>query len=357
MTEADFQKVFTAMLPEAEVRTVKPYGSGHINDTFLVQTRREVYILQRINQNIFSTPALVHNFSILNKAVENYQRENNIRLTPRIYTSGSGEYHFIDQNGAAWRKVEFLSGSQSCDISGDTNISFAAAQAYGHFQLFLNTLDAESFRDTIPQFHHPGKRIQQFEEARGNAAAELLAKAAPELAEAEKFKVAGMEIVGLMNSGRFPMRLSHNDAKLNNVIFHAGQAYVIDLDTVMPGSVLFDFGDMVRSFTSPAAEDEPELEKTVFRMAHFEALAKGYLGMLKKELSEVEKQNLLPDAKAVIYEQALRFLSDFLNGNTYYKVAYPDHNLVRCRTQFKLLAEIEENESRAAKIIHNVLNL
>jgi Ser/Thr protein kinase RdoA (MazF antagonist) len=253
--------------------------------------------------------------------------------------------------------VVFLSGSKSYDITNDTSISFAAAEAFGKFQLFLNTLDAGSFKDTIPQFHHPANRMKQYELSLINASADLLQKAAPEIEQVRKLRSVEMEITRLLNSEKLPRRLSHYDTKLNNVIFHNGQPYVIDLDTVMQGTVLFDFGVMVRTFTSPAAEDEPDIEKTVFRMEHFEALAKGYLGVLSDGLEKIEKQNLLLGAKAIIFEQILRFLADFLNGNIYYKTAYPEHNLVRCRTQLKLLDEIVKNDKQANEIINDIVHL
>ncbi len=357
MTGVDFEKSFVQFFNASEISDVKPFGNGHINDTYLVKTTGEAFIFQKVNQNVFDIAALVHNYKILNKSVEAYQREMGISLTPRILTIEIGDYHFIDKDGSAWRKVEFLPESKSYDITTDTAISFAAAEAYGKFQVFLNTLDVEQFQDTIPQFHHLENRMKQFEEALNNAPKNLLDNAAPEIGQVEKFKSVGIAITHLLNTGKLPLRLSHYDTKLNNIIFHESQAYVIDLDTVMQGSVLFDFGDMVRTFTSPAAEDEPDIEKTIFRLSHFEALTNGYLGVLKNELTATEKQNLLLGAKAIIYEQALRFLSDYFNGNIYYKTAYPEHNLVRCRTQLKLLEEIFIGESKAVDILNKVLNL
>jgi Ser/Thr protein kinase RdoA (MazF antagonist) len=199
--------------------------------------------------------------------------------------------------------------------------------------------------------------MKQFEKALKNAPKALSEKAAPEIGQVEKFRPVEREITRLLNSGKLLRRLSHYDTKLNNVIFHEGYPYVIDLDTVMPGTVLFDFGDMVRTFTSPAAEDEMDIDKTVFRLDHFKALTKGYLAILSSTLTVIEKQNLLLGAKAIIYEQVLRFLADYLNGNIYYKTAYPEHNLVRCRTQLKLLEEIVKNEGHAIQIINDVVNL
>ncbi len=148
-----------------------------------------------------------------------------------------------------------------------------------------------------------------------------------------------------------PLRVNHNDTKLNNIILDGAKWMVIDLDTVMKGYVMFDFGDMVRTFTSPAFEDEKDLSKTEFRFAHFEALTKGYLKPLNQALTETEKESLLDGAFYIIYEQVLRFLTDFLKANVYYKVAYPDHNLVRTRTQLKLLKSIIEKESELRTII------
>ena len=357
MNIENYQTVISQFFSNEEVLHVKPFGSGHINDTYLVRTTEEPFILQRVNQNVFDTTALVNNYNILNMAVEKYQRERGLSLTPKMLRTNQGDYHFIDKDGAAWRKVEFLPESKSYDITTDTRISFAVAEAYGKFQLFLNTLNTDSFQDTIPQFHHPENRMKQFEKALKNASKDFLDKAAPEIRQIKKLGAIGSEITLLLNSGKLPQRLSHYDTKLNNVIFYSEQPYVIDLDTVMRGTILFDFGDMVRTFTSPAAEDESDIDKTIFRLDHFEALAKGYLAVLKDEISDTEKQNLLLGAKAIIYEQSLRFLSDYLNGNIYYKTAYPEHNLVRCRTQLKLLSEIKKNESKALHIINDVVNL
>jgi len=357
MKNKGVQQIIGQFFRPDEVLEVKAFGTGHINDTYLVTVAGGSYILQKVNKAVFDTQALVHNYSLLNRSVDAYQREKGVPLTPRMLKTLEGQYHFIDKEGAAWRKVEFLSGSKSYDITKDTNISFAAAEAFGKFQLFLNTLDTGSFKDTIPQFHHPANRMKQYELSLINASADLLQKAAPEIEQVRKLRPVEMEITRLLNSEKLPKRLSHYDTKLNNVIFHEGRPYVIDLDTVMQGTILFDFGDMVRTFTSPAAEDEPEIEKTIFRMDHFEALTKGYLGVLSSNLTTIEKQNLLLGAKAIIYEQILRFLADYLNGDVYYKTAYPEHNLVRSRTQLKLLDEIVKNEQKAGQIINDVVNL
>ncbi len=357
MKDEQLDRMTGLLFPAEKVSEVKPWGTGHINDTYLVNTANGKFILQRVNPSVFDTGALVHNYELLNRSAEDYQKMQYVKLTPRMLPTSAGSYHLLDENGAAWRKVEFLPGSKSFDITTDTRVSEAAAAAYGRFQLFLNTLDVSQFRETIPAFHHPLKRLQQFEKALEKAEPYLIEKAEAEIQAVEQFKPIVSEIESLLNSGKLPRRLSHYDTKLNNVIFHRGKPFVIDLDTVMPGTVLFDFGDMVRTFTSPAAEDEPDIERTVFRTSHFEALSKGYFGQLKNELSEIEKQNLLPGVKAIIFEQALRFLTDFLNGNIYYKTDYPDHNLVRCRTQLKLLTGILNKEQSLLNILQKILIL
>ncbi len=149
-----------------------------------------------------------------------------------------------------------------------------------------------------------------------------------------------------------PEKVTHNDTKLDNILFSAdGNTYVIDLDTVMPSTVLFDYGDMVRTFTSPAAEDEKDISKVSLRVEHFEALTKGYLDGLQGDLQDIEKENLLLGAKTIIYEQVLRFLTDYLQNNPYYKVKYPEHNLVRTRTQIKILDSILRKNEELARII------
>ncbi len=334
----------------------QPYGGGHINDTYLVEAQGNKYILQRVNGKVFDTPVLTSNLDFLFKALSGYENETGKKLTPAVLKNDEGNFHTIDNEGAAWRLMEFFEGCSSYAISPATGISYKAAKAVGEFQLFLNRLNVSDFGDTIKEFHNTPGRLETFLETLKKAPGNLLQKAAPEIQFVKQNHFISCQLEELIDTGTLSRRITHNDTKLDNILFtRNGQVIIIDLDTVMPGYIIYDFGDMVRTFTSPAKEDEPDINKTLLRIDHFKALTKGYLEPLKNHLTEVEKENLLLGAKAIIYEQIIRFLNDFLSGNVYYKTSYPEHNLVRTRTQIRLLEDILSNEKELKQIIDNEL--
>lgn len=282
-------------------------------------------------------------------AVEKYQAEKGIRITPDIYKTSAGVHHCFDADNCAWRLVEFIPNADSYDISPNVEVSYMAARAIGTYQVFLNTIDPEQPCDTIKSFHNLPGRLEVFYDTIASCDKDLLANAQREVELSKQFAFIEAETRNIV--GSLTPRVTHNDTKLNNILFKDGKCLVIDLDTVMRGFVMFDFGDMVRTFTSPALEDEKDLLKTQFRVDHFEALSKGYLEVLKHELSVIEKESLLLGALNIIYEQVLRFLTDYLKGNVYYKVAYPEHNLIRTRTQLKLLELIISQRTELEQII------
>ncbi len=327
----------------------KPFGDGHINDTFLVETETDKYILQRVNKNVFRTEALVQNYNLFLCFLDGYQQSIGSKITPAILKNQTGNFHIIDDEGYAWRLAEFIPGTKSYRISPSPEISFKAAGAMGKFQQFLNTLPVDKFDFTIINYHNPENRLKAFMDALKSASRELLDKASSEI----DFVLGHQHIVEEYNAiaDKLPLRVTHNDTKLDNMLFYGDDVLVIDLDTVMPSTVLFDYGDMVRSFTSPAVEDEPDESKTKFRTEHFKALTKGYLSGVNGTLEAIEKNNLLLGARAIIYEQTLRFLTDYLLGNPYYKVKYPEHNLVRTKTQVTILAAIEADKNDLQKFV------
>lgn len=332
-----------------EITKIVPYGNGHINDTWLVDAENGHFILQRINKTVFLTDALVNNYEIHTSAAISYQYEKACSITPLILRTKDKQYHFIDKENYAWRLVEYIPEAISYDISPGPDISYKAANAIGEFQLFLNSLKLDSFQDTIVNFHNLSGRLRTFQKVVKTAECKLVLKANPEIKQLLNYTPIVEETSAFQED--LPTRIIHNDTKLNNILFVGNKTLVIDLDTVMPGKLMFDFGDMVRSYTSPVTEDEPEIEKTELRIDHFKAIAEAYIGALKTDISSAEKMSLLPGAKYIIYEQALRFLTDYLNGNIYYKVAYDDHNLVRTRTQVKLLQSLFNQEKQLKKII------
>ncbi len=331
---------------------IQTFGNGHINETFLVKSAAGSFILQRVNPKVFLTDILVSNAEKFIPALERYQHANHSKLSPLFIKNNKGAYHCLDEQGAAWRLIEFVAGCKTYSMATKTQDSYRGAQSLGQFQLFLNTLKIDEFGETIPHFHHPAARLDTFLEVLGNTSGAIKSLATAEIAFVQNHQSIADEMEQLSIQNEIPRRITHNDPKLENILFTPDQrTLVIDLDTVMPSTILFDFGDMVRTFTPGAAEDDPNPGKASLRIDHFEALTKGYLEKIKTTLTPTEKDKLLLGAKAIIYEQALRFLTDFLNGNTYYKVDYPEHNLVRTRTQIKLLSDILKYEDKLKDII------
>lgn len=338
--------------------SAKPFGKGHINDTYLITTSAAKYVLQRINHNIFKEVEKMNQNII--KALEHFNEKQKIAKDIRfreikIILSKKDQNHFKDKDGNYWRMMNFISGSFSFDVAEKPEMAYEAAKAFGYFQKNLIELNPDDFFPVIPDFHNLEMRMNWFNKVLENNSEGRNQLATDEIEFVQKHEHLSQKLNLLLKTGRIPQRVTHNDTKINNVLLDKetlkGIA-VIDLDTIMPGTVLFDFGDMVRTFTSPAEEDETNLSKVVLRLEIFEALTKGYLSELKDVLTLPEIDNLVFGGKIMTFMIGLRFLTDFLEGDVYYKTARPNHNLDRCRTQFKLLSEIEKNEAAMNSIIN-----
>lgn len=336
-----------------DVVTATPYGSGHINDTYKVDVKSAVgpsrFVLQRINHHVFRRPdelmanverVCAHAYAKLKHAGAPDAERRTLRLIP----TKSGRAWHIDAAGNRWRCYHFIEGATGHDVVRSPEQAYAAAKSFGAFQSLLADLPGGRLHETIPDFHHTPSRFARFQQALAQDAHGRAALAVPEIA----FALARAHEVGVvvdaLRDGTLPERVTHNDTKLNNVLLDditQEGVCVIDLDTVMPGSVLYDFGDLVRTSTSPAAEDETDLSKVRMQFPMFEALVKGYLASAGGFLTSKEKE-LLPFAgKLITFEIGLRFLTDWLEGDTYFKIKRPTHNLDRARTQFKLVESIE----------------
>ncbi len=335
-----------------EIINIRNYGGGHINGTFLVNTKQGDFVLQKINKSVFNTEHLIHNYNELNKADKILNVS--LKLYPDFIVSRNNNIHHIDKTGSAWRLIEYVDNCATYSISPNTIVSELAGTTMGRFQAFLNKLDPENFKDTIPDFHNPARRLSDFYTSVNNAEGKVVSSAINEIQFAKRNKQISEDMAKYLSQDILPTRITHNDTKIDNILFlkDKKRAYVIDLDTVMKGAIAFDFGDMVRSITSGAREDEPDLSKVAFNLDHFRSLAKGYLTTISDNISENEKDSLLPGILSVIYTQGIRFLTDHLSGNKYYKIQYPEHNLVRCRTQFKLLQDIMEKRNEVSDVIY-----
>jgi hypothetical protein len=303
---------------------------------------------------VFRDPeALIGNLAKVNNAMNTYfGPENN--PYPQILQNRNKKYYYLDRQGNYWRMMEFVTESCSYNICKNTALALEGAAAFGRFQLVMNNEDPAEYTPTIPDFHHLGKRISMLEEAIKADQFNRCDEAFAEIAFARDRKHYATELDALIRSGDVPFRVTHNDTKLNNVLFKKHgikHICVVDLDTVMPGTVLYDYGDMVRTFTSPVEEDEPDAEKVVFRKEIFEALTRGYLGELSDSLSDGEKENLLFGGKIMLLMIGIRFLTDFLEGDHYFKTSRKGHNLDRAKNQFALLKQLEDREKELQQIV------
>ena len=340
--------------------SAEPYGSGHINDTYCVVFDqggvRVRYVLQRINHNIFKNPvALMENIqrvtTHLGKKCAGHSDQSR-RVLTLIPTRDGLAYH-RDAEGNIWRAYIFIEHARTFDAVESAAQAFKAAQAFGQFQKLLADLPAPRLHDTIPDFHHTPKRYVALEKAIQADAANRVRLAQPEI----EFALRHQAICRVLLDAHLPERVTHNDTKFNNVMLDdaTGEGIcVIDLDTVMPGLALYDFGDMVRTTTSPAKEDERDLSKVKMQFPMFEALARGYLSSAAEFLTPAEKKWLPFSGKLITFEIGLRFLTDFLAGDVYFKVHRDGHNLDRCRTQFKLVESITQQEEQMNQLVESL---
>ena len=337
-----------------------PFGSGHINDTYRVNFLRGgkpfFHILQKINRNIFKNPdALMQNIqrvtAHLNTEMAN-EPDRHRRALQLIPTRSGNAWH-VDDDGEYWRAYYYISGASTYDAVENTEQAFQAARAFGRFQELLATLPAPRLHDTIPDFHNTPKRF----EALLNAISADPANRAALVTKEIEFALVHEPIASTLLAANLPERVTHNDTKFNNVMLDdaTGEGIcVVDLDTVMPGLAPYDFGDMVRTTTSPTEEDEQDLSKVTMQFPMFEALVRGYLSSAGSFLSRDERKLLAVSGKLITFEIGIRFLTDHLCGDTYFKIHRDGHNLDRCRTQFKLLQSIEQQQDRMELLVDSL---
>ncbi|GLH71501.1 mucin desulfatase [Geothrix limicola] len=344
-----------------------PYGTGHINDTYVVtcdQAGEPVrYLLQRLNTKIFKTPrGLMKNIEEVTGHIRGKLKRQGEPFTRRVLTlvplADSGVCFLDDPELGFWRCYLFIEGARTYDVIERVEQAFEAAKAFGAFQSLLADYEGPSLHETIPDFHHTPKRLAALKAA---VAEDPLGRArdceADILFALERAPLAG-RLVGLQAEGAIPERITHNDTKLNNVMLDdatGAGVCVIDLDTVMPGLSLCDFGDMVRTACNPLAEDDPDTSRMVARGDMFEALASGYLQGTGGALLPVEREHLVVAGQLLTYECGTRFLTDYLLGDTYFRTHRPAQNLDRARNQFALVRSLESQEEAFMGRIRNLV--
>ncbi len=359
----DIPRIGAQFAIPGELIRAEPFTHGHINDTYVATyqhngaTRR--YVHQRINHHVFKNPAQVmENIARVTGHIRaKLERDGHPDLDRRVLRlvlTRDGQTCHVTADGHYWRTYHFIENARIYDVVESPKEAYQAAKEYGYFQQLLTDLPGGRLHDTIPDFHHTPKRFAAFERALAADACQRAATCRTEIEFALARQPITTVLLNLAARGQIPERVTHNDTKFNNVMLDnvTGEGIcVLDLDTVMPGLALYDFGDMVRTTTSASAEDERDLRRVHMDLEMFEALARGYLSTAGAFLNPVEKAHLAFAGKLITFEIGLRFLTDYLEGDHYFKTHRPGHNLDRCRTQFKLVESIEEQEDEMNALI------
>ena len=336
---------------EGDVLRISPYGEGHINVTYLLETSLRRYILQRMNTRVFpDSDALMHNICM----VTSHLRRKGVETLCVVPTKAGAPYLKEQYN---WRVYDFIEHTVTYQTCPNLRVFENSGKAFGMFQNFLADFDADLLYEVIPHFHDTPKRFRDLCAA---VAADPVGRAAKCTHEVEFFQ-KNADLYGVIAAelgNTLPLRVTHNDTKLNNILMDDASdkaRAVIDLDTVMPGSSLFDFGDSIRFGASTAAEDEQDLSKVHFSMERFSAYARGYLGAVKETITPREAELLPYSAFLMTAECGMRFLTDYLLGDVYFTTKYPAHNLVRARTQCRLAEEMRLALPQTADIVSVLL--
>lgn len=343
---------------KGKVDSIKPLGNGLINDTYIVKTEGDApdYVLQRINHNIFTdVDTLMTNIcevtSHIRKKLEAAgEKDIDRKVLTFVPNTTDGKYYFFDGENY-WRVMVFIPDAHTFEAVNPES-SRNAGKAFGNFQAMLVDIDAE-LKESIPDFHNMEFRLKQLRDAVEADPEGRVAEVKPILDELEKRAHEMTKAERLYLEGKLPKRICHCDTKVNNMMFddNGDILCVIDLDTVMPSFIFSDYGDFLRTGANKLAEDDPDIDRVEFDMDIFRAFTEGYLSSAKSFLTPLEIENLPYAAALFPYMQAVRFLTDYINGDTYYKIKYPDHNLVRTRNQFKLLQSVEAHTPEMREFI------
>lgn len=342
--------IFDQFEHESDFDTFEELASGHINDTYLIKTKEKpYYVLQRLNHGVFNDiPGLIEN----KVAISQHIREKLQHLSPkkrkrrilRFYKTNTGDSYFRGDQGNYWNLMRFIDKSITYETVPNEDVAYEGGRLLGQFLTLTSDFDAATLTEVIPNFHDMSFRYWEFEEALRLASEERKQTAAEYIELVRNAKEEMHILQKLKESGDIKLRVTHNDTKISNVLFNKKDKglCLIDLDTVMPGIVHYDFGDAIRTICNTAAEDESNLDLVEFNLDYYNAFTRGFLKKMEKSLNEVELKYLPLGAKTMIFIIGLRFLTDYLRGDQYYKIKYPEHNLDRAKNQFKLLQSLSE---------------
>ena len=347
---------------EGKILAVEPYGNGHINDTYRLTYEKDgthsYVILQRMNRNVFPKPVeVMENIAGVTAFLKEKIKKNGgdpNRETLTVIPAKNGNYYHVDAQGEYWRAYLFITDTKCYDRAESEELFYESAYAFGNFQSMLADYPAETLHETIVNFHNTKARFAAFKKAVEEDVMGRAAEVQEEIQFVLEREADANYFTDLVEAGELPIRVTHNDTKLNNVLMDAATGKglcVIDLDTVMPGLAMNDFGDSIRTGASTGDEDEKDLSKISCDMELFDIYAKGFIKGCGGKLINREIELLPMGAKIMTYECGLRFLMDYLQGDVYFKIHRPEHNLDRCRTQFKLVADMEAKWQQMQDIV------
>ena len=350
MGEERLKFIFEQFEHDSEFESFKELASGHINDTYLIKTKtKPYYVLQRINHGIFpDVPGLIENKVAITQHIKEKLQHLSLKKQKRrilkFFKTNTGASYYKGDEGNYWNLMQFIDKSVTHMTVPNEDVAYEGGRLLGEFLTLTSDFDASTLTEVIPNFHDMSFRYWEFEQALGLASTERLEKAQPYIDIVHNSKEEMHILQKLKESGEIKMRVTHNDTKISNVLFNKKEKglCLIDLDTVMPGIVHYDFGDAIRTSCNTAAEDETNLDLVEFNVDYYNAYTKGFLKKMEKSLTPVELKYLPLSAKTMIFIMGLRFLTDYLNGDIYYKTKYAEHNLDRAKNQFKLLHSLSE---------------
>lgn len=346
---------------QGNISGIVPVGSGHIHRTYRVCTKgdhTDDYLLQQLNTHVFHHPDIV--MQNIRKVTEHIRRQLQAKgiqdtrySTLTLVSSHNGNLTYTDSEQQCWRCFLFIPGQPCVDRATSEELVYEGGKAYGNFLQLLADLTADEIGETIPHFHDMAYRLSLFEQACSNGMPERVRETAWEIAQLKNRAGEMLTLQKLGAEGRIPLRIVHHDTKINNVLFNRqGKALcVIDLDTVMPGLVHDDFGDSIRTFTNTGEEDDPDVSRVGINLAFYKAYVSGFLEATRGMLTNMEKEHLALSARVMTYMQVLRFLTDYLNGDVYYRIHHPFHNLQRTRAQLALLLSMERLYAQMQQIV------
>lgn len=357
-TEFDINYLINQFQFEGSFKGYRCKDEGHINTTYVLifdDGKQEYkYTLQKINTYVFKNPdELMGNIVSVTSHLKKKAGRDSDRCTLDMLRAKNGKYYCTDPAGNCWRCYRYIDGVYTCNTIESPDVFYNAGKSFGNFQRMLADYPIEKLYETIPKFHDTYSRFCDFLQSVKDDTKSRAREVGEEINFVIEHEKDTKILLDMLQRNELPLRVTHNDTKLNNILFDNDTnegICIIDLDTVMPGLSLYDFGDSIRFGANTAGEDEQDLSKVSLSLELFEAYTKGYLCTARESLTENEIAYLPFSAKLMTFECGMRFLTDYLNGDVYFKTDYPEHNLVRCRTQFKLVSDIELKFDKMQKI-------